>query len=106
MKIRFGMAFHFTMLGCYVGAHNYYPIAQAVGFWGAQAAPFFVLGYIGVMQSVMTIALIRQAKSQIIRVFLLSGQTIARIYFRDGSKVDANINAIKQNKMENGNLHM
>ena len=54
----------------------------------------------------MTIALIRQAKSQIIRVYLLSGQTIARIYFRDGSKVDANINAIEQNKMENGNLYL
>ena len=34
LKHKVGTFFHWAMLGCYVGAYQYYPIASAIGFMG------------------------------------------------------------------------
>ena len=48
LKHRLGTFFHWIMLGCYVGAYQYYPIAEAIGFWGVQSIPFYAFGGVGI----------------------------------------------------------
>ena len=54
MKHRLGTIFHWAMLGCYVGAYNYWPIAEAVGYWGIQSLPFYGLGGTAVVGSLLS----------------------------------------------------
>ena len=42
LSFRLGWLYHYIMFGTGIAAYNYFPIAQAIGFYGQAAGPFLI----------------------------------------------------------------
>ena len=84
------------MLGSIVAAYYYFPLAQAIGFYGQAAAPFYGCASLGFILSFTNLKFYRDERKYVTKIYLLKTLSVVRIYTRDGNREDIPISSISE----------